>query len=198
MSSTSCLSSMQASANTQDGARRVFVCMSRMVTQVALLGKVPEPFDSVAGLVQWQEAHRRKLLQSKSWSFCPRPLCMRLSVLPSCTAWVHLCRLILDCGCCIAYRIAVLTEVCNATAFCGFACNLDKSNDLGSSVTHLGFSASAGLPASNSLTNAQWSERATAVTSFLVLLAGAFGGVQCLTHMNFKRDTLLFGSAKSD
>ncbi len=34
--------------------------------------------------------------------------------------------------------------------------------------------------------------------SFLVLLAGALGGVQCLTHMNFKRDTLLFGSAKSD
>ncbi|KAL3138086.1 hypothetical protein ABBQ38_005316 [Trebouxia sp. C0009 RCD-2024] len=91
---------------------------NKMVTQVALLGKVPEPFDSVTGLVQWQEAHRRKLLQS--------------------------------------------------------------------------------LPASNSLTNAQWSERATAVTSFLVLLAGAFGGVQCLTHMNFKRDTLLFGSAKSD
>ena len=66
------------------------------------------------------------------------------------------------------------------------------------STTDSGFSASAGLPASNSLTNGQWSERATAVTSFLVLLAGAFGGVQCLTHMNFKRDTLLFGSAKSD
>ena len=55
----------------------------------------------------------------------------------------------------------------------------------------------AGVP-SNSLTNLQWSERATAVMSFLVLLAGALGGVQCLTHMNFKRDTLLFGSAKSD
>ena len=56
----------------------------------------------------------------------------------------------------------------------------------------------AGLPGDNSLTNLQWSERATAVMSFLVLLAGALGGVQCLTHMNFKRDTLLFGSAKSD
>ncbi|KAA6423518.1 MAG: hypothetical protein FRX49_06578 [Trebouxia sp. A1-2] len=89
----------------------------RLATQVALLGNVPEPFDSVKGLVKWQEAHRRKLLQS--------------------------------------------------------------------------------FP-SNSLTNLQWSERATAVMSFLVLLAGALGGVQCLTHMNFKRDTLLFGSAKSD
>lgn len=36
-----------------------------MATQVALLGNVPEPFDSVKGLVKWQEAHRRKLLQSK-------------------------------------------------------------------------------------------------------------------------------------
>ena len=36
-----------------------------MATQVVLLGNVPEPFDSVQGLVQWQEAHRRKLLQSK-------------------------------------------------------------------------------------------------------------------------------------
>ncbi len=57
--------------------------------------------------------------------------------------------------------------------------------------------AVAGMP-SNTLTNLQWSERATAVMSFLVLLAGALGGVQCLTNMNFKRDTLLFGSAKSD
>lgn len=60
------------------------------------------------------------------------------------------------------------------------------------------FALTAGLPGDNSLTNLQWSERATAVMSFLVLLAGALGGVQCLTHMNFKRDTLLFGSAKSD
>lgn len=89
----------------------------RLATQVALLGNVPEPFDNVKGLVKWQEAHRRKLLQS--------------------------------------------------------------------------------MP-SNTLTNLQWSERATAVMSFLVLLAGALGGVQCLTNMNFKRDTLLFGSAKSD
>ncbi len=36
-----------------------------MATQVALLGNVPEPFDSVKGLVKWQEAHRRKLLQSE-------------------------------------------------------------------------------------------------------------------------------------
>ena len=39
----------------------------RMTTQVALLGKVPEPFDSVKGLVQWQDAHRRNLLQSKGF-----------------------------------------------------------------------------------------------------------------------------------
>ena len=32
---------------------------------MALLGDVPEPFDSVKGLVRWQEAHRRKLLQSE-------------------------------------------------------------------------------------------------------------------------------------
>jgi len=37
----------------------------RLATQVALLGNVPEPFDSVKGLVKWQEAHRRKLLQSE-------------------------------------------------------------------------------------------------------------------------------------
>ena len=36
-----------------------------MATQVALLGNVPEPFNSVHGLVRWQEAHRRQLLQSK-------------------------------------------------------------------------------------------------------------------------------------
>ena len=63
---------------------------------------------------------------------------------------------------------------------------------------HDSLALSVGVPGSNSLTNLQWSERATAVMSFLVLLAGALGGVQCLTHMNFKRDTLLFGSAKSD
>ena len=37
----------------------------RLATQVALLGEVPEPFDSVKGLVKWQEAHRRRLQQSK-------------------------------------------------------------------------------------------------------------------------------------
>jgi len=36
-----------------------------LATQVALLGNVPEPFDSMKGLVKWQEAHRRKLLQSE-------------------------------------------------------------------------------------------------------------------------------------
>lgn len=51
---------------------------------------------------------------------------------------------------------------------------------------------------SNSLTNAQWSQRATAFVAFLVLLTGALAGVQCLTNMHFKRDTLLFGSAKQD
>ena len=36
-----------------------------MATQVALLGNVPEPGNSVQGLVRWQEAHRRQLLQSE-------------------------------------------------------------------------------------------------------------------------------------
>lgn len=46
----------------------LITCVSgtcRLATQVALLGNVPEPFDSVKGLVKWQEAHRRKLLQSE-------------------------------------------------------------------------------------------------------------------------------------
>ena len=60
-----------------------------------------------------------------------------------------------------------------------------------------GVTCAADTP-SNSLTNAQWSERATAVVAFLVLLFGALAGVQCLTNMHFKRDTLLFGSAKQD
>ncbi len=46
----------------------LITCVSgkcRLATQVALLGNVPEPFESVKGLVKWQEAHRRKLLQSE-------------------------------------------------------------------------------------------------------------------------------------
>ena len=44
--------------------KKLLLCC-RLATQVVLLGDVPEPFDSVKGLVQWQEAHRRRLLQSK-------------------------------------------------------------------------------------------------------------------------------------
>ena len=42
----------------------------RLATQLALLGEVPEPFQSPQGLVKWQEAHRRKLQQSKGQAHC--------------------------------------------------------------------------------------------------------------------------------
>ena len=41
------------------------------------MGEVPEPFDSVKGLVKWQEAHRRRLQQSKQHKQSFESICSR-------------------------------------------------------------------------------------------------------------------------
>ncbi|KAK9828754.1 hypothetical protein WJX72_001930 [[Myrmecia] bisecta] len=55
-----------------------------------------------------------------------------------------------------------------------------------------------GYTAGNETSPEQWATKAIAWTSFIILLFFTLAGICCLTNMQFKRDSLLYGRAKAD